>query len=172
VIAATCRLVRQTLEREGVLSHDESAHLNACSACRAHAALLSAFARIPAREPDEAAVRRIIAALPPAPWQRRRIATWLPLAAGVGLVGTGFALLGGVPAAGAVAELPGVAGGFLAWLGSSVLDAVAAARASSEAVRVTLAAEGAWLVLWAAVTALGGGWALRALVRPGVGGRQ
>ncbi len=54
---------------------------------------------VSARESDEAAVRRIVAALPPAPWQRRRAATWLPLAAGVGLVGTGFALLGGVPGA-------------------------------------------------------------------------
>ncbi|MBI4917984.1 MAG: hypothetical protein HY825_19255 [Acidobacteria bacterium] len=172
MIDATCRLVRQALEGESVLSHDASAHLDACPACRAHAALLATFARVPAREPDEAAVRRIVAALPPAPWQRRRIATWLPLAAGVGLVGTGFALLGGVPAPGAVAELPGVAGGFLTWLGSSVLDAVVAARASSEAVRATLAAEGLWLVLWAAVTALGGGWALRALVQPGAGGRE
>jgi predicted anti-sigma-YlaC factor YlaD len=171
VIDATCRLVRQALEGEGVLSHEASAHLDACSACRAHAALLVTFARVTARKPDEAAVRRIVAALPPAPWQRRRVATWLPLAAGVGLVGTGFALLGGVPAPGAVAELPGVAGGFLTWLGSSVLDAVVAARASSEAVRVTLAAGGLWLVLWAAVTALGGGWALRVLVRPGIGGR-
>lgn len=171
MIDATCRLVRQALESESVLSRDASAHLDSCPACRAHAALLAAFARVPAREPDEAAVRRIVAALPPAPWQRRRVATWLPLAAGVGLVGTGFALLGGVPAPGAVAELPGVAGGFLSWLGSSVLDAVAAARASSDAVRVTLAAEGLWVLLWAAVTALGGGWALRALVQPGAGGR-
>lgn len=164
--------MRQTLESESVLSHEASAHLDACPACRTHAALLATLARVPARKPDEAAVRRIVAALPPAPWQRRRVVTWLPLAAGVGLVGTGFALLGGVPAAGAVAELPGVAGGFLSWLGTSVLDAVVAARASSEAVRVTLAAEGLWLVVWAALTALGGGWALRALVRPGSGGRE
>lgn len=171
MIDATCRLVRQTLDSESGLSLEARTHLDACPSCRAHAALLAVFARVSAKEYDEAAVRRIVAALPPAPWQRRRAATWLPLAAGVGLVGTGFALLGGIPAPSAMAELPGVAGGFLAWLGSSVLDAVAAARVSSEAVRVTLAAEGLWLVLWAAVTALGGGWALRALVRPGAGGR-
>jgi predicted anti-sigma-YlaC factor YlaD len=169
---ATCRLVRQTLESESVLSQDHEAHLSVCAACRAHAALLAAFAQVPARKVDEAAVRRIVAALPPAPWQRRRVATWLPLTAGLGLVGTGFALLGGIPAPGAVAELPGVAGGFATWLGSSVLDAVAAARASSDAVRVTLAAEGLWLVLWAAATALGGGWVVRALVRPEAGGRE
>ena len=160
------------LEGGSVLSLEARAHVASCRQCGAHAALLAVLDRAPVEEAGRVTVSAIMAALPPAPWQRRRVATWLPLAAGVAFVGVGFTLLGGVPAPSAVAELPGVAGGFAAWLGSWLLDAVAAARGSSDAVRVTLAAEGVWLVLWAALTAVGGGLAVRALARPAAGGRE
>jgi len=168
----SCLETRRTLDEYGVVTGEARAHLESCPRCRAHAALLCVLDRVPSREADAQAVARIMTALPPAPWQRRRVATWLPLAAGVGLVASGFALLGGMPAQGAVAQLPGVAGGGLAWLGSAVLDAVAAARGSSDAVRLALAAEGLWVVVWAALTALGGGWAVRALARGVAGGRE
>lgn len=167
----TCRDIRRSWESEGAASREAASHLLVCASCRAHATLLAVLARAETGEAGTAAVARVMEGLPSAPWQRRRVATWLPFAAGLALVGSGFAVLGGVPAPAAVAELPGVAGGFMAWLGSSILDALAAARGGSDAVRVALAAEGPLLVFWAALTAVGGGLAVRALSRAAVGGR-
>jgi hypothetical protein len=104
-----------------------------------------------------------MAALPPAPWQRRTLYTWLPLAAGLMLVVVGLMLLGVVPAQQEVAALPGVAGSFLARLASIGLDAVAAAKGSADLAQVLAAASGAWLFLWLALTAAGGSWAVAAM---------
>ncbi len=98
--------------------------------------------------PTPRAVRRIMEALPPVGWQRRRFAAWLPLAAGLALAASGLALLGGIPAATAVAGLPAALGGVLGWIASSALDALAAARGGADAARVLAAAGGAWFVVW------------------------
>ena len=112
-------------------------------------------------------------ALPPAPWQRRRLAAWLPLAAGLALAVLGLVLSGGIPASGVMSSLPGAAGGVLAWIVSSVLDTLAAARGGTGAARVMVATGGFSLLLWLAAAALGGSWAVVALVgRTRSGGRS
>ena len=76
-----------------------------------------------------------------------------------------IALLGGVPAPGAVSELTGVLGSLTGWLASSLFDAVAAARGGATAVQALLAAEGFSPVFWLLLAAAGGGVGVRALVR-------
>ncbi len=168
----TCTGVRQRLEVGATATDaDLAAHLQTCEGCRSHAAILAVLGRLePQADPD--AVRSIMAALPPAPWQRRRVAFWLPLAAGLGLVAAGLALLGGVPAPTAVAGLPAAVAAVLGWIVSSALDTLAAAHAGSDAVRVALAAGGLWLVIWLALAALGGSWAVVSLVARVRTGRQ
>jgi len=163
-----CTEVREILE-SGERPGDAQvvAHLDGCPACRAHAALLAALAQVEPGEADEMTVRRVMAALPPAGWQRRRLAAWLPLAAGLALVAGGWLLVGGVPAAGTVAQLPAAAQGVLAWIGASVADALTAARGGSDAAKVVAAAGGIWFVVWLALAALGGGWAMVALAARG-----
>jgi len=113
-----------------------------------------------------------MAALPPAPWQKRRLAAWLPLAAGLAFVACGLLLLGGIPASGTVAQLPAAAGGLLGWVASSALDALVAARGGSDAARALVAAGGMWLLVWLIAAALGGSWAVMSLVtRPRRGSR-
>ncbi len=163
-----CAEVRGILESGEAPGRSEiRAHLDACRECRAHAALLATFAEIEPGEADEVTVRRLMAALPPAPWQRRRLAAWLPLAAGLAFVALGWVLAGGVPAAGTVAQLPAAAGGGMSWLAASAAEALAAARGGSDAARVVAAAGGVWFVVWLAVAALGGGWAMFALAGRG-----
>lgn len=160
-----CAVVRRSLESGGLTERSEiQAHLGECSACRAHAALVALLTELEPSEADAVTVRRVMAALPPAPWQRRRLAAWLPLAAGLAFVVAGLLLLGGVPASGTVAQLPAAAGGVLGWIGSSALDTLVAARGGSDAARVLVAAGGLWLVVWLALAALGGSWAMVSLV--------
>ena len=109
-------------------------------------------------------VRVVMAALPTAPWQRKRLAAWLPLAAGLALAAAGLLLVGGVPASGTVAQLPAAAEGVLRWIASSALDALAAARGGSDAAKILVATGGSWLVVWLALAALGGSWAMVSLV--------
>jgi hypothetical protein len=133
-------------------------------------ALLDVLGRLAPGEASEETVRRIVAALPPAPWQRRRLAAFLPLAAGLALAVLGLVLSGGIPAPGVMSSLPAAAGGVLGWIVSSALDALAAARGGTDAVRMTVTAGGFWLLLWLAAAALGSSWAVMALVgrsRPG-----
>jgi hypothetical protein len=105
-----------------------------------------------------------MAALPPAPWQRKRLAAWLPVAAGLAFVAAGLLLVGGIPASGTVAQLPAAAGGVVGWIASSALDALAAGRGGSDAAKVLVAAGGSWFVVWLALAALGGSWAMASLV--------
>ncbi len=167
-MSGVCAEFRDTLE-SGERPPDGrlAAHLDACGACRAHAALLDVLAEVEPGEADDATVRSLMAALPPAPWQRRRLTAWLPLAAGVALAFAGWLMLGGVPAAGTVAQIPAAAQGVLAWIAASAADAFTAARGGSDAARVVAAAGGAWFVVWLALAALGGGWAMVALAARG-----
>lgn len=160
-----CAAVRRRLETEGSVPHvDLQAHLEACTHCRAHAALLAVLGRLEPGQASEETVHRIVAALPPAPWQRRRVAAWLPLAAGLALVVAGLAISGGIPAPATLSSLPAAFGGVLGWIGASALDALAAARGSTDATQALVAAGGFWLLLWLVVAALGGGWAVVSLV--------
>jgi hypothetical protein len=156
--------VRQSLETGAGGDREVRAHLEGCASCRAHTALLDVLGRLAPGEASEETVRRIVAALPPAPWQRRRLAAFLPLAAGLALAVLGLVLSGGIPAPGVMSSLPAAAGGVLGWIVSSALDALAAARGGTDAVRMTMTAGGFWLLLWLAAAALGGSWAVVALV--------
>jgi predicted anti-sigma-YlaC factor YlaD len=160
-----CSKARDSLETGGLPVRSEvRAHLNECPACRAHAALLAILAELAPSEADPVTVRAVMTALPPAPWQKRRFAAWLPLAAGLAFVAAGMLLLGGVPASGTVAQLPAAAGGVLGWIASSALDALTAARGGSDAAKMLVAVGGSWLVVWLALAALGGSWAMVSLV--------
>lgn len=169
-----CADVRRRLESGGMTERSGiQAHLDACPACRAHATLLALLVELEPGEADAVTVRRVMTALPPAPWQRRRLAAWLPLAAGLAFMFAGLLLLGGIPASGTVAQLPAAAGGVLGWIGSSALDTLVAARGGSDAARVLVAAGGLWLIIWLALAALGGSWAMVSLgARPRRGVRQ
>ena len=165
MIDSACQAVRRVLEDGEDVVGGARLHLEACPSCSAHAAVLATLDRLRVGEADSETVQRVMAALPPAPWRHRRLAAWLPIAAGLALFGLGLGLLGGIPAPGAVSALPGALGGLAGWLGSSLLDAVAAARGGAEAVRALLAVEGLSLVLWLLLTAAGSGLAVRVLVR-------
>jgi hypothetical protein len=160
-----CRTLRLALEAGTELEGAARAHIEACGGCRAHALLLVELRGLEPGEADDAACQAILASLPVASWQRRRVATWVPLAAGLGLVGAGLALVGGPPAPSAVASLPGAVGGLAGWAGSWALDTLTVAQGGSDAARALLAAGGAWLVAWLTLAMLGGSWALHALVR-------
>jgi hypothetical protein len=163
-VSETCTDVRERLEAGAAAEDREvAAHLAGCPACRAHASLLRVLAAVEPREADEATVARIVAALPPAPWVLRRAAAWLPMAAGLALAVLGLAVAGGVPAPSVASSVPGAIGGIGAWLVSALLDAVAAARAGSDAARAAATAGGLGMLLWLFVVALGGGWAVVSL---------
>jgi hypothetical protein len=63
-----------------------------------------------------------------------------------------------------MSTLPAAAGGVLGWIVSSVLDTLAAARGGTDAARAMVAAGGFSLLLWLAVAAVCGSWAVVALV--------
>jgi hypothetical protein len=167
----SCNEVRQVLDEgpEG-LSPDLRAHVETCAACRRHAALLATLSHAEPSESDAELVQRIVNERPTAAWQLRRWSTWLPIAAGVGLIAAGVGMIGGVPAPRAVSELPAVGHGFAALLSAWWLDSLAAVRGGTDAARTLVAAGGATLILWLAFTAVGSGWFVRALVRGRVGG--
>jgi hypothetical protein len=172
-VNAECAAVRRSMETEGSVPHgDLQTHLASCAPCRAHAALLAVLGRLEPGEAGEETVHRIVAALPPAPWQRRRLAAWLPLAAGLALVAAGLVLSGGIPAPTTMSSLSGAVGGVLGWIGTSALDALAAVRGSTDAAQVLAAAGGFWLLLWLAMAAFGGSWAVVSLVKRSRGERE
>ncbi|HPC84257.1 MAG TPA: hypothetical protein P5234_12825 [Thermoanaerobaculaceae bacterium] len=167
-MSGTCREVQRSLEElGGALPPDVEAHLGACAACRAHAALLGQLEVLAPAPADEARVLEIMAALPPAPWARRRAWAWMPAAAAVALVAAGLGLVGALPAPSVMGSLPEAAGGLLGWMGSYALDALAAADSGSGAVQAVAAAGGVGLLAGMLVTLLGGGWAMLSLVRRG-----
>jgi hypothetical protein len=156
--------VRRALEGEGE-QPEVLAHVATCAACRAYADMLRLLADLEPAAPDAEAVDAILTSLPAAPWQRRRPATWLPLAAGLGLVVAGLGLVGGLPASGAVAAVPGAAGNLFGYLAAWFLDALAVVRDTSHALGIAVVVEGVGLLLWLAVVAVGSGWAAVALAR-------
>lgn len=166
----TCIGLRRALE-DGESPPALAVHVQACAGCREHAALLASLADAAPGGTDEVAVQAILAARPVARWQRRQLRSWLPLAAGLGLVAVGLVLLGGVPGSGAVALLPGALGAVATLAGSVVADTIAVARGSAEAVRALLGAGGVWAVIWLLAAALGGGWGVLALARRRAGER-
>lgn len=172
MIESDCRAVRQALEAGTGGEASVSEHLSSCEACRLHVALLANLERLEPHTASPERVEEVLAALPLASWQRRRVSTWMPLVAGVGLAGAGVALVGGVPAPSAVAALPEVTGNLIAWLASWTMDTLAAVRGGSEAMRAVVAAEGGWVILWLLLAAAGGGWAARALAVRRVGARR
>jgi hypothetical protein len=169
-VNASCRAVRERLEAGEAADREVRAHLEGCASCRAHAVLLGVLGGLAPGEADEGTVHRIVLALPPAPWQRRRLAAWLPLAAGLALAAVGLVLSGGIPAPGVMSSLPGAAAGILGWIVSSALDAVAAARGGTSAAQAVVAGGGFWMLLWLAAAAVGGSWAVVALVTRTRGG--
>jgi len=95
---------------------------------------------------------------------------WLPLAAGLALAAVGLVLSGGIPAPDVMSSLPGVAGGVIGWILSSVLDALAAARGGTDAARAMVATGGFSLLLWLVAAAVGGSWAVVARLGRSRGG--
>lgn len=163
-MSTTCNEVRRALE-EGVSLPGLEVHVAGCATCRAHAALLTTLAAAAPRQVDETTVAAILAARPVARWQRRRLTTWLPLAAGLALMVAGLALLGGVPGSGALALLPGALGGLVSLAAAAVADAWVVVRGGGEAMRALVGVGGGWVVVWLVVLALGGGWGVVALAR-------
>ncbi len=160
-MTASCENIRAAIE-DGEVIDGMRAHLEACSACRQHAGLLAVLDDLQPGEADPAEVEAIMAALPVARWQRKLAVRWLPAVAGLFLMIAGFLVMGGLPAGGTVATLPG---GLTGWIVATGLDAFTAARESSDAVRLVLAAGGVWLGLWMLLAAVGGGWSVLALAR-------
>jgi hypothetical protein len=141
-----------------------AAHLSNCAACGAHRVLLSSLARLEAGEASPGEVKHVLLELPATSWQRRRWRSWTPALAGSGLVVVGLLAAGGVPAAQAPA---GLVAGLAAAVTTQALDLATVVRGGGDAARILLAAGGLWMVGWLTVTALGGGLAMRALVRRG-----
>jgi len=169
-MTASCREVRATLEAGGPFSDPGIAgHLATCPTCQAHATMLDVLGRLEPGDGDAANVQRILTDLPFARWQFRRLSTWAPLVGGVGLTAGGLALLGGVPAGSAFSNMIGGAGEALGWSIGSGLDAAAAVKGATDALRVLVAAGGASLVVWLALAGLGSGWVARALARQTAG---
>ena len=168
----TCRRARQGLETGAAEDREIRAHLAGCASCRAHVALLEILGGLAPGEASEETVTRIMAALPPAPWRRRRLAAWLPLAAGLALAVVGLVLSGGIPAPGVMSALPAAAGGVLGWIVSSILDTLAAARGGTDAARAMVTTGGFSLLLWLAAAAVSASWAVVALVGRTRSGRQ
>ncbi|NWG00329.1 MAG: hypothetical protein HXY19_05250 [Thermoanaerobaculaceae bacterium] len=155
-MSLACPEVRHLLEgMAGEVTGEVAAHLAVCPACRLHAGLLRVLASCEPLPADREAVERILTVLPVAPWQRRRLATWLPLLAGVALTGAGVALLGGVPAASTLAALLAGVGDVAASDMTRAWDALLAVRSSSVALRALVAGGGVWLVIWLVLAAAG-----------------
>lgn len=169
-MTVSCSEARTALEAgEGPIGSGVASHLAACPACRAHAAILDVLGRLEPGDGDAEDVKRILLDLPLASWQFRRLSTWAPLVGGVGLTAGGLALLGGVPAGSAFSNMISGAGEALGWSIGSRLDAAAALRGATDAVRALVAAGGASLIVWLVFAGLGSGWVARALARQRVG---
>jgi hypothetical protein len=169
-VNAECIAVMQALE-EGTVDRGVAAHVAACPACQKHRLLLDVLADLPPGEADEKVVAALMESLPHARWQLRRIGTWLPTALAVALVSGGLTLLGGVPGSGAVPSVSDIAGAAAGWATAWVADVATVLRGSAGAVSALVATGGVWLLAWLAMTGIGGGWLVYALVRQRPGGR-
>lgn len=154
-------------EHEGRLDPRTEAHLSSCATCRAHAVLLGQLETLAPAPADEARVLEIMAALPPAPWRRRRVWTWAPAAAAGVAVAAGLGLVGALPAPSVMGTLPAAAGRLLGWMGDYAADTLVAVESSSGALQVVATAGGIGLIVASLVAFLGGGWAALSLVRRG-----
>ena len=160
-----CLKIREWLEeRRDASGLALAEHLSGCAECRVHRVLLTSLAELEAGEADPVDVRQVLMELPAASWQRRRWRAWTPAMVGSGLVVVGLLAAGGVPAAQAPA---GLVTGLAAAVTAQLLDLATVVRGGGDAARILLAAGGLWMVGWLTVTALGGGLAMRALVRRG-----
>jgi hypothetical protein len=169
-MTVSCSEVKTTLESGGgAVDVGIAGHLAGCPECRAHAAILDVLGRLEPRQGNAEEVNRILTDLPFAAWQFRRVSTWAPLVGGVGLTAGGLALLGGVPAGSAFSNMVSGAGEALGWSIGSRLDAAAALRGATDAVRALVAAGGASLIVWLVFAGLGSGWVARALARQRAG---
>lgn len=163
-----CIEIRRSLEEhEGRLGPRAEAHLSSCETCRAHALLLGTLESLAPAAVDEARVLEIMAALPPAPWQRRRAWAWVPAAVAGVAVAAGLGLVGALPAPSVMGALPEAAAGLLGWMGDHAADTLVAAQSGSGALQMVAAAGGVGLLLGSLVALLGGGWAALSLVRRG-----
>lgn len=106
-----------------------------------------------------------MSALPPARWQRRRLASWLPLAGSLALIVLGLAMLGGVPAGSVVSGVPSIAANLGGWIGGWALDLLTVAESGGAALRAFMAAAGAWFLAWLVMIGVGSGWAALTLAR-------
>jgi hypothetical protein len=162
----SCEKFRRALEDgEEAPSAEMAAHLEACALCAAHSRLLVSLGGVGPGGLEERRVQQLLMALPPAPWQRRRFSTWLPLALALTLVGVGVSMLGGVPAESVVVGIPGLLGNLGSWLGAWALDMLTVAESGKDALSALGAVAGAWLAAWLIMVALGSGWAAVALAR-------
>jgi hypothetical protein len=162
-VNSRCLAVRRALEDEaGRRSPETLAHLAECRACADHAGLVTLLEDLAPGDADQAAAFRVLVELPFTPRQLLRPATWLPAAAGGAMFAGGLLLLGGVPAGRTLLSIPEAVS---SWMASSALDALVAARSSADAIRALLTAAGSSMVLWLAMSALGGSVGVRALLR-------
>jgi hypothetical protein len=112
-LATECQAIQESLTELrgelGALAPGARAHVDACPECREVAAAELALALVfrEAVPPADPAVEQaVMAALGPV-WLRRRIVAFLPVAASLGFVAVGAALVGGVPGSGVLGLLPG-----------------------------------------------------------------
>ena len=162
----SCETVRRALEDgQGDPSPEVAAHLQGCARCLAHSRVLTSLGRVAAVGGDERQVQRVLMALPRAPWQRRRLSTWLPLGAALVLVGSGLSMLGGVPAQSVVVGIPSMVGSLGGWLAGRALDVLTVAEGGRDALRALSAVAGAWVAAWLVMVAVGSGWAALRLAR-------
>jgi len=170
-VSPACSDVQRKIEEQGTADSTVGTHLAVCKVCQAHAALVSQLDGLIPAAAEDARVAAIMASLPLAGWQRRRVWTWLPAAAGFLFAAVGLVLVGALPAPTVLGALPQAAGGLLGWLGSHALDTLAAARSGSDALQTVAAAGGLGLIVWTLLTLFGGGWVVMALARRGREGR-
>ncbi|MCU0234052.1 MAG: hypothetical protein MUE90_08500 [Thermoanaerobaculales bacterium] len=142
-LATECQAIQESLtELRGevrALAPAARAHVDACPECREAAAAELALALVfrAALPPADPAVERaVMAALGPVRL-RRRIVALLPVAASLGFVAAGAALVGGVPGSGVPGLLPGwTAQGWTAFVARAAEWYAAAASGAGAAAAV------------------------------------
>jgi predicted anti-sigma-YlaC factor YlaD len=133
------RLVEAAGDATG-LGPVEFSHLEACPACRAVADAEAGLARllaqaVPPEDPD--VVREVMASIRPVS-VRRRVAALLPVAASLVLALLGVVMMGGVPGASLLAQLPLVSSHSWLALAHAAGDWSVAMAAACSAARIAL----------------------------------
>lgn len=154
-----CRAIQERLvETSGDpvrLEADDRRHVEACPACRAVAEEERALGRlleqaVPPEDP--AVVHRVMAVLRPAR-VRRRATALVPVAASLLLALFGAAVLGGVPGASLLSQLPLVSSHSWLALANAAVDWTVGVAAASDAARLALPTS---LVVGAVIVAFAG----------------